>query len=203
MLTYCCGIKITEAALIITQIFTSQGLLATRGSNIYALSSTLLWVVLIAPFVSDEPPKWWPFYSTWICALFTETLLFGCLVSFVRPSNPLERGQFAVKIIRIVFLIVLPTSYFFLSAIDKGVVETDEESAPLLGRHEVQSEDSPSSGYGSTTNNSKTSSAPCSDDEEAEESKKRTEKLKKLQNRLRENGNWLNYFREFTVSHPF
>lgn len=197
-------IKITEAALIITQIFTSNGPLATKDSNIYALSSTLLWAVLIAPFVSEEPPKWWPFYSTWICALATETLMFGCLVSFVRPSNPLERGQLAVKIIRIVFLIVLPASYFFFSAIDQGIMANDEESAPLLGHDEVRPEDSPKSGYGSTTNNTKTSSASCSDDEEAEveESKERAEKLKKLQDRVRENGNWFTYLKEFTASRP-
>ena len=198
--------KVGEAALVIAQIFNTNGPLATTDGNIYALSSCLLWAVILVLLLNLEDPKWWPFYVSWLGALAVETTLLGLSLNYYCPLHPTEIAQTVFKVSHIVFIISLLALYFVTGRTKNWKGKDDEEAAPLLA-HSGESQDNENSpnvpSYGSTGVDGSTSSEQDQPDEtsdEDKEAKEDEERMKRVKDRLKEKGNWFSYAREFLVS---
>ena len=203
-------LKLSQAAVISSRIITGKREVATHDANIYALSSFLVWVILLVVGASSESHKWWSFYSSWIYYLAVEITLLGLYLRYIQPSHVLEGAQIGCQVVRITLLILLLVQVFILGSIQDWRARNDEESASLLGHTQGDSEATLISkqnvDYGTIEVGDNVDGDSTSDpdtDEEAKELKKEQEKLKRIQDRMRKSGNWVAYAREYLVSSPF
>ncbi|KAL9118419.1 MAG: hypothetical protein Q9187_005037 [Circinaria calcarea] len=206
--------QVGEAVLVIAQIFTGDGPMATKDHNIYALSSIIVWFAVLAVLLSSEHPKWWPFCGFWFFALATDLILLGLSMCNFWPSNQLEYAQIGFQILRLCLLFAHFILYIAVGRNESRSSREDEEAAPLLGHAQENSGDTQksgsSSGYGSASadNASKSVSGTIrddddDDDDETKETKKEREKIRRMHDRMREKGNWLTYAREFLIFVPY
>ena len=189
-----------------------SGPLATTDSNIYTLSSCLVWGVMLVLLLNSKDPKWWPFYVSWLGGFAVESTLLGLSMTYSRPSNAIEIVQTVTKVCHIALIISLLALYSVKSRNKNWKDENDEEAAPLLARQHEESggdqipQNDPS--YGSTGISSSVGSeqdkaVSVETSEEDEETKREDERMKRLKDRMKEKGNWFSYAREFLVSNKF
>ena len=202
--------KLGQAAAISVKLLTGIRGPITHDSNVYALSSFLVWVVQLLICVSSENPKWWPFYGSWFYSLAVEITLLSLFLAYVRPLNFSERAQVGFQILRIFLLVLLLFLIFVPGNIKTWQAKRDEEAAPLLGHPQEDSETTltskNNSNYGSTEISGNADNESIAEeilDAEAKDLKKEEEKLKRIKDRIRESGSWVAYAREFFVGFLF
>ena len=148
--------------------------------------------------------QWYPFFGAWILAFIFETLIVTLTLDHMRPSRPLEHVQVALEFVRVGLLALLLAVFFSLRGYRHSVDE--EETAPLLASsHESSAgSDGRQSGFGTIGSNASDESAAASANEEAlaKEEKKQNERYAKLQEKVRQNGNWWTYLREYRIFVP-
>ncbi len=167
----------------------------TKDSNIWALSSVLVWLVLSASLATAH--QWYPYYGAWLLTLLAEVVLIS-LNSSLPHSDILSKAQLFVQGLRILILISLLASYFGLERHQQNTL--DEERAPLLADGQERTKNSTQTrSKGLSTDTDETVVASM-EDTRAEDAKEEEEARQQLETSLKEKGNWISYLRGFTVS---
>lgn len=144
----------------------------------------------------SKHPVWYPYYGSWLLALILEIILFSLSLTTCRPSNPFGYTLLGIQISRLLDLILL--------AALQGETPVSEEHTPLL-----TNTGQPNGHVGlcntayESTAVEKSSSDGADLEFEAEDRKKEEERLKDIKKRLKVNGNWFTYAREFSIFLPY
>lgn len=164
-------------------------------SQIYTLSSMVMWMILTISLLGSPRPVWYPYFGSWIIAVVAEiVLIILCSVNSFSP-DPFSLCQVTVQVMRLSVLTVLPTLLILEGRTKES--GTDEESASLLGKDKTANPLSNDITYDSIPTTSP------DEDLEAEDDKKVKEESAKFEKHLMENGNWVTYLRRFAIFIPF
>ncbi|KAH0542717.1 hypothetical protein FGG08_002952 [Glutinoglossum americanum] len=169
---------------------------------IYVLSSILVWGILVLGLLDSKFPVWFPYYGSWFIALAVEIALVFLPHSFHSPKLQFEYVQITVQVSRVCFLLLLTSIFFGIGSGDNRRDNgSDEESQSLLANGQSEpGKPQNNSSYGSVTSNNGMNTPDVGDsgksgDEPDTEEKKR---LKNLQERLLNDGNWWTYAKSFS-----
>ncbi|PQE25948.1 abc transporter protein [Rutstroemia sp. NJR-2017a BBW] len=181
---------------------------------VYLISSVLAFMVETVALSDTQFPVWYPYYGTWFIGLVVELTLL-ILPNVFRPAtnSPFDYLFIAIQVLRIVNLILLPGTYFFLRNDSEEYDTDDTERQSLLpkksGSKTPNSETSTvnGSGYGTTgeasaedeEDDSDTASV-ASEDSYLEEQRKNKEAIAK---RLQQDGSWWTYAKGFSIFLPY
>jgi hypothetical protein len=175
--------------------------------QIYLLSSILVWGVFVLGLLDSKFPVWYPYYGSWLIALAAEIVLVALPHGFHSPKLQFEYIQITVQVCRVCFLLLLTSVFFGISKMgnrrDSG---SDEENQTLLANgHSDPGKPQNDSSYGSVASSSGTRTPGTGDSEESSDEPDEEEnmRLKKLQERLLNGGNWWTYAKSFSVSSAF
>lgn len=142
---------------------------------------------------------WYPYYGSWFLALVLEIGLFSLSLATCRLSGPFDYTLLIIQISRLLALSLLVACVF--GTFSKVTPHTpSEEGAPLLSQMD-RLVDIPNTAYGSAAH--RTSSDGADLEYEAEELKKEEEQKRDIEKRLKANGNWFTYVREFFIFIPY
>lgn len=153
--------------------------------------------------LESADPVWYPYYGSWLVVLVGEILLTTLSVIYHGPTNTLASIQLGVVALRICLLLSVLVVLFGGKCIRARNNQGDEENQPLLVSPHVQdsSEDSDttrgSTKYGSIS----TGGYSVGNTEwEAKEKEREMKARKRVEDRLRNNGNWWTFAKGFSVS---
>ncbi|KAL2046293.1 hypothetical protein N7G274_001740 [Stereocaulon virgatum] len=191
---------VVEAALLLTETFANGGLYSSTDTNVFALSSVLVWAILLVCFDSKSS-IWYPDCGTWLITIVAEIVLFALTLNHGITPSTFAYPHLVVQACRLIALVLLPTVLFSRYS---EKIAVDEESAPLLGQRkdlladvQISNEDSK---YGSMSASSDEIEVEDDDDSDSEATKAKKEK--ELKDRLLANGNWFTYARSFSIFVP-
>lgn len=184
-----------ESGTIIYQLLNHPGPLASTASNIYAQSHCLIYLILPILLWATNKHQWYPHYGAWIVTLILDIVTSGLLMDDYWPANSVEWYQVALHGVRIVTLCFL-LSLFFITGNSKFT--KDEEQTPLLKEVDTPGK---SSRYGGT--DAEETTAKRRDEALDKAEKELREKVQKLEERLKENGDWFTYIKNFAIFIPF
>jgi hypothetical protein len=178
--------------------------------KVYLISSILAFMVETVALSDTQFPVWYPYYGTWFIGLVVELTLL-ILPNVFRPvtNSPFDYLFIAIQVLRIVNLVLLPGTYFFLRNDNEGYDTDDTERQSLLPKKsDSKTPNSETStvngnGYGTTgeasaedeEDDSDTASV-ASEDSYLEEQRKNREAIAK---RLQQDGSWWTYAKGFSV----
>lgn len=165
--------------------------------------SIIVWAILKVPLPDSAYPVWYPLYGSWIIILLGDIVLTVLSVIYRWPTSTLDILQLVVGTFRICLLLSM-LLFLFRGRCTRGrYSQDDEENQPLLVSSRVQgpSEDSGatlvSTQYGSISGGE---SGAGSTDWEARDKERERKARKRVEDRLRDDGNWWTYAKGFSVS---
>ena len=170
--------------------------------QIYALSSSLVWMILIASDADASNNVSYPQYGSWLLALLAEGLLLAFAFGHGLSADAFGYSRVAIKVCRLLMLIALPT-LLFSNPLRKSAAK-DEESAALLGQdHEIVHPEMTQSngttpGYGSIS----TAPADAGLEFAAKQRQEDEKKKAKSEQKLQESGNLFRYVRACRLIEP-
>ena len=121
-------------------------------------------------------------------------MTFGILQSVYTPVNPVEWAQIIIRGTRMIVVCFLLVIFW---AIGTSKPTTDEEQTPLLQQDENTAN---AKGYGAT--DAEETTAKHRDEALDKAERELKEKIRKLEERLKENGNWFTYVKDFRLFIP-
>jgi len=172
------------------------------NSQIYTISFFLVWSTLIFCLLDSKHPVWYPYHGSWLLALLLEIGHFSLSLTIRRLSSPFDYTLLIIQISRLLALSLLVACVFRIFS--KVALHTSgDESAPLLSQMDRPSGpvDLSNTAYGSAATETLSDGADL--EYEAEELKKEEEQKRDIENRLKANGNWVTYVREFFIFIPY
>jgi len=156
--------------------------------QVYVVSSTLIWMILVASLANTESPVSYPQYGSWLIALLAEGLLLALGLGHGFFVSAFVIVRLTIQASRLLALVALPCLLFSKSS--RRTAVTDEESAALLGQTRSSSSNEETLNgalhYGSTG----AASSSTNLDYEIKKRKKEEEVREKLKRRLQESGSW-------------
>ena len=184
--------------MITAQLVSHHSSIATHHENIYTLSEALVWLVMFAACWGNESHQWYPYYGTWILTMVCDLVIIGLSGLAYLSNDPLRWAQVALHSLRILLTVFLLPVYLFLKSYKE---QRDEEASPLLQPEDgvSKSQPAPKTGYGSTISD-ESAFAPDNEDEATKEERELKEKMDRLKERLKKEGNWFTYIKGFSVS---
>lgn len=150
-------------------------------------------------------PVWYPYYGSWLIALVIEAVLITLSVGYSMPTTRLDSVVLGLAAARVGLLISLLLFLFGRRSTARRYSRGDEENQPLLAPSNVQgsSEDSgtaqSSTQYGSIPTGG---SGVGNTDWEASDKERERKARQRVEDRLRDDGNWWTYAKGFSVRHP-
>ncbi|KAL8959364.1 MAG: hypothetical protein Q9193_003764 [Seirophora villosa] len=194
---------IVQSALLVADSFALLPKISSVAANVNAISSALLWSVLIIVLRRTKRPIWFPYSGSWLITLAYEAALFSLFTSQHAVTTPIQIVLYATWAGRSVALLAL------LAMLTTNVLKIrrsriDEEAASLL-KPKLPPGSGQNQSYGSIAANDD-AHALSSDSEdsepETEANKKSKEKKKLVNERLKKDGDWLTYLRGFSIFIP-
>jgi hypothetical protein len=187
-----------EAALIVAQIFTSGGQLATRDYNIFAQAQVITWLLCCSALSGSELPPWYPYLGASFISLCGEISLIVLSLTLFKPRTGQEWVQYSLMLFRVTALTCFPLAYLIRKFHETPA--TDEETTPLLAQSKDVPTESPARAFGfGSLDNDEAAVAAAAEDEVAKKRKKEEEKIEKLRNRIKEEGGWYRYVLGYKV----
>lgn len=200
ILTYFCQL----GALLYTA-FVAHGILAPQDAIVGLLSCILVFGVQLAALTRTKNPVWYPYIGSFSLGLVFE--LAQEILRCVYHRRPLGTVAEVIDLVAVINRCLCFSLVLLLSVGASHLSCTrgrDAEEQPLLpkddrvhGHTRDGQQASQDSGYGSTGTNS---SQASSDAPESPWERRQREAKEKLDQRLKEQGNWLNYLKSFQVS---
>lgn len=197
-----------------------SGIYALKIANlhqVYLISSAIAFGIQALALTDSKFPVWYPYYVTWFVGAAVEIglLIFRSLMH--SPVSAFDYVIIVVQILRICNFILLPASYFGFRNDKKQYENNDAERQSLLRNklapkppgsedstlngNESSSDSAQPPGYGTTDTTAENSdSGSDTDPDEDRYLKSEREAKKKIQKRLKQDGNWFTYAKGFTVS---
>ncbi len=174
-------------------------------SQIYTISSFLVWLILIFCLPDTKTPLSYPYYGSWLLALIVEIGLFSLSLTSCRPSSPFDYVRLIVHVARLLTLNLL-VAYLFASYSRAALGDqiSADESAPLLSQKGQPDGvvNLSNTAYGSVA--IETSSSDGADLEfEAEDRKKEEKRKQDIEDRLKADGDLFTYIRRFFIFVPY
>ena len=184
--------------MITAQLASHHSSVATHHENIYTLSEALVWLVMFAACWGNESHQWYPYYGTWALTLICDLAIIGLSGPAYLSNDPLRWAQVALHSLRILLTVLLLPVYFFMKSYKE---QRDEEASPLLQPEDGVSKGQPAAktGYGSTVSDESALAAE-NEDGATKEERELKEKMDRLKERLKKEGNWFTYIKGFSVS---
>lgn len=146
---------------------------------------------------------WYPYYGSWLITLVVEIVILTMSAVYHRPTIRFDFVRLGVESFRICLLVSLLLLLFGGRCIGSRNNQADEENQPLLTSPHIQdsSEDSGTTPrgaqYGSTSTNG---SGAGGTDWDAKDKERERRARKRVEDRLRDNGNWWTYAKGFSVN---
>ncbi|KAI4143657.1 MAG: hypothetical protein LQ341_002855 [Variospora aurantia] len=194
---------IIQSALLLADSFALVPKISSVAANVNAISSALLWSVLIIVLRRTKRPIWYPYSGSWLITLALEIPLFSVSASQLAVTPPIQIVLYATwagRSIALLGLLAMHTA----TELKISRLRIDEEAAPLLNP-KIPPASSQNQSYGSIAANGD-AHAPSSDLEDSEgedEADKKAKKKRQLvTERLKKDGNWLTYLQGFSVFIP-
>lgn len=148
-------------------------------------------------------PVWYPYYGSWLITLVVEIVLLTMSAVYHRPTVRFGFVRLGVEAFRICLLTSLLLLLFGGKCTGSRYNQADEENQPLLASSHIQasSEDSGttpcSAHYGSTSTGG---SGAGGTDWDAKDKERERRARKRVEDRLRDDGNWWTYAKGFSVN---
>ena len=159
--------------------------------------------------LDSADPVWYPYWGSWLIGLVGEILLTTLSIIYHRPENALDFFRSGAVAFRMCFLLSVLLVLFGGRCTRRRHNYADEENQPLLASSRVQgsSDDSGatpgSAQYGSISTGG-SGTPPVTNtgaiDWEAKDMERERKARKRVEDRLRDNGNWWTYAKGFSVS---
>lgn len=176
----------------------------TFSKQVYSLASVIVWFILIASLLDSAYPVWYPYYGSWLVALVVEIVLITLSVVDSMPTTTIDSVDLGLAAARVGLLISLLLFLFGRRITAGRYNQGDEENQPLLAPSHVQgsSEDSGvtqgSTQYGSISTDGSGAGKP---DWETRAKERERKARQRVEDRLRDDGNWWTYAKGFSVRH--
>ncbi|TVY17749.1 Heavy metal tolerance protein [Lachnellula arida] len=214
------GNYLVECILLIVRGLTTSEWLTGQDRVVYLISSAITFGIQALTLTDSKFPVWYPYYVTWFVGVAVEIglLVFRSLLH--SPVSAFDYVAIVVQALRICTFILLPASYFGFRNDKKQYENNDAERQSLLRKklapkpsgsedstlngNESSNDSAQASGYGTietTTENS--DSGSDTDPDEDVYLKREREAKKRIQKRLKQDGNWFTYAKGFTIFFPY
>ncbi|TVY92310.1 Heavy metal tolerance protein [Lachnellula willkommii] len=214
------GNYLVECILLIVRGLTTSEWLTGQDCVVYLISSAIAFGIQALTLTDSKFPVWYPYYVTWFVGVAVEIglLVFRSLLH--SPVSAFDYVAIVVQALRICTFILLPASYFGFRNDKKQYENNDAERQSLLRKklapkpsgsedstlngNESSNDSAQASGYGTietTTENS--DSGSDTDPDEDVYLKREREAKKRIQKRLKQDGNWFTYAKGFTIFFPY
>ncbi len=161
-------------------------------------------------------PVWYPFYGSWLIALTLEIVATVLSIVYQWPKNTVDIVELGLAGLRMILLVLLLSCIFGRRCSGLRYTLNDEENQPLQKSghtqdcYEGSGKTQSGTRYGSisTRNGGDLAAAepveddeePVEDDDEAKESEMDRKARKRVEDRLKNDGNWWTYVKGFSVS---
>jgi len=153
--------------------------------------------------LESADPVWYPYYGSWLVVLVGEILLTTLSVIYHGPTNTIASIQLGVVAFRMCLLLSVLVVLFGGKCIRARYNQGDEENQPLLvSPHLHDSSEDSNTTRGSTQYGSFSPGGyrVGNTDWEAKQEEREMKARKRVEDRLRDNGNWWTYAKGFSVS---
>ncbi|KZF19752.1 hypothetical protein L228DRAFT_40172 [Xylona heveae TC161] len=194
---------VAEAVLLLVAALIQNSWTIPKDLMVYLLATVFVWGTQVLVLLDSKHPVWYPYFGSWIIALVVEVSLVALFGASEQVYKSLKYAELGIQISRLCLLILLFPLFFFLKYSSAGAKGTDEENQGLLTGQKQgpdgKTQDSKTNGYGSLEQ-SPTSEEDDGEDSEQEEAGKARSRISE---RLKRDGNWWAYAKEFSVFFPF
>lgn len=182
-----------------------------ENSQIYLLSSVLVWLIMILLLTGAKYPVWYPYYGSWSITISVEILLILLGHPAGHPRSIFGFLALSLQLGRLILLVTLFGIYLLPRIGQQGHRSNDEERQALF-RKKSDSKCSDSTedhakvdiDYGTTAIAAECEESDVASDVGSEDSwiAGRKKASKRAAERLKNDGNWWTYAKGFSVSMP-
>ncbi|KAI9786630.1 MAG: hypothetical protein M1839_006181 [Geoglossum umbratile] len=197
---------VSEAIGLLVHSLVARDWYGPQHHIIYVLSSILVWGILVLSLLDTTFPVWFPYYGSWLIALTAEIVLAALPSSLHAPKLQFEYIQLTVQFSRVCLLLLLIVVFFGTgkegNRRDSG---SDEESQALLANGHTVEPGKPQNGnsYGSVPSSNGANTPETGEESSDDPDRERTKRMRKLQERLVNDGNWWTYAKSFSIFIPY